>query len=76
MSRQIVSDCLKLVFSNTFILNIEIKGSRKLAKHQHSFIVNITKLSGIKLNSSNLLAKIFIQTKTHPRDNFQGLILA
>ena len=76
MSRQIVSDCLKLAFSNTFILNIEIKGSRKLTKHQHSFIVNITKLSGIKLNSSNLFAKIFIQTKTHPRDNFQGLILA
>ena len=70
-----IYDCLKLAFSNAFILNIKIKDSRKLTKHQHSLIVNITKLPSIKLNR-NLFAKIYIQTKAHPRDIFQGLILA
>ena len=70
-----MSDCLKLAFNDPLILNIKIKGSRKLTKQQQSFIVNITKLPGTEMNR-NRFAKICIQTKTHLRDIFQGLILA
>ena len=66
MSRQIRSDCLMLIFSNEFILNID-KKKRKPTKHQHSFIVNITKIPGIKLKK-NLFAKTYIPTRTQPRD--------
>ena len=66
MSRQIVSVCLKLAFNNAFILNInKIKCSRKTAKHQHSLVVNITKIPGIKL-TRNLFVKLYIHSNQDP----------
>ena len=66
MSRQIVTVCLKLAFNNAFILNInKIKCSRETAKHQHSLIVNITKIPGIKL-TRNLFVKLCIHSNQDP----------
>ena len=73
MSRQIMSDCLKLAFNNAFILNIDkINDLRKPTKHHHSFIVNITKFPGIKLKKK-LFTKTYIQTTSSRVDTGIGL---